>query len=96
MVHSSKKASALERSPSKMAGSLPLSFVPLFRSSRSLAALGGPPPPPPSSPLLGAQYGNADPPNHRGSGASPGGPPPLRAEDVPSSVARVCAGSVVV
>ena len=55
MVHSSKKASAFERSPSKITGSLPLSFVPLFRSSGSLLAAGGgplppPPPPPPPSP----------------------------------------------
>ena len=108
MVHSSKKASALEQSPSKMAGSLPLSFVPLFRSSGSLpspAALGGPPPPPPpppppSSPLPppppGAQYGNPEPLNQDGSGTSSGGPPPFRAENVPSSVAKVCVGSVVV
>ena len=43
MVHLSKKASTLEQSPSKMAGSLPLSFVPLFRSSGFPAALGNPP-----------------------------------------------------
>ena len=36
------------------------------------------------------------PPNHLGSGSSPGGPPPLQILDGPSSVARVCVGSVVV
>ena len=109
MVHSSRKASALERSPSKMAGSLPLSFVPLLRSSGSLLTLaapggppGGPPPPPPSPPFpsspppppcSGAQYRNPEPPKH---GMSPGGPPPFRSEDVPSSVLITCVGSVVV
>ena len=80
MVHSSKKASALEQSPSKMAGSLPLSFVPLFRSSGPLppVAPGGPVPlPPPLPPPPGAQYGSPEPPNHAGLGASPGGPPPF-------------------
>ena len=96
MVHLSKKSSALERSPSKMAGSLPLSFVPLFQSSRFPAAPGGPPPPPPPPPPLGIQYGNTDPPNHCGLGSSSGGPPPFRAKDVPSLVARVCVSSVVV
>ena len=105
MVHSSRKALALERSPSKMTGSLPLSFVPLLWSSGplpTLAAPGGlspsPPPlpspsspPPPSCP--GARYGNPEPLNH---GASPGGPPPFRAEDIPSSVLITCASSVVV
>ena len=104
MVHSSKKDSALEWSPSKMAGSLPLSFVPLFWSSGFPAAPGGPPPPspppspppPPPPPPLGIRYGNADPPNHGWLGSLSGGPPPFRAEDVPSSVAKVCVGSVVV
>ena len=105
MVHSSRKASALERSPLKMTGSLPLSFVPLLRSSAplpTLAAPGSPPPPPPSpsppsSPpppsRLGAWYGNPEPLNHD---SSPGGPPPFHAEDVSSSVLITCVGSVVV
>ena len=99
MVHSSKKASALERSPLNMAGSLPLSFVPLLRSSGSFpgpAALGGPPPPPPPPPLSsGFLYGNPEPPNHDGSSAS-GGSPPFHTEEVPSSMAVVCVGSVAV
>ena len=82
-----------------MTGSLPLSFVPLLQSSGFPlpVAAGGPPPPPPP-PLLppGARYGNPEPPNHVGSGVSPGGPPPLRTEEGPSSGAIVCTGSVVV
>ena len=103
MVHSSKKASALEWSSLKMAGSLPLSFVPLLQSSRPLlgpATLGGPPPPPPPPPPLsppssGRLYGNPEPPNHDGSGA-PGGSPPFRTEEVPSSTLMVCVGLVAV
>ena len=101
MAHSSKKASAFEQSPSKITSSLPLSFVPLLRSSGFLAAAPGgpplpPPPPPPPPLLLGAFYRNPEPPNHLSSGVSSRGPPPLRTEDVPSSVAKACVGSVVV
>ena len=103
MAHSSKKASALAQSPLKIIGSLPLCFVLLPQSSGFLpgpaAVPGGPPPPPPPPPPLlplGALYGNPELPNHLGSGASPDGPPPFQAEDVPSSVVKVCAGSVVV
>ena len=89
-----------------MTGSLPLSFVPLLRSSGPLPTLAAPgsPPPPPSPPPLssspppplcpGARYGNPEPPNHD---PPPGGsPPPFRAEDVPYSVLITCVGSVVV
>ena len=99
MVHSSKNASALERSPSKMAGSLPLSFVPLLQSSGSLlvpAACGGLPPPPPPPPPSGARYGNPEPLNQPGLGVSSGGAPPFRTEEVPSSVVSTFVGSVVV
>ena len=107
MVHSSKKASALERSPSKMAGSLPLSFAPLFLSSGSPlgpAAPGGPPPlpppplPPPSSPppSPGLLYGKPEPLNQPGSGALSGGAPPFCNEEVPASCVSTLIGSVVV
>ena len=105
MVHLSKKASALEWSPSKIAGSLPLSFVLFPRSSGFLPGLatGGPPPPPPPPPSppsppppsSGLLYGNPELPNQLGSGASSGGAPPFHSKEVPSCTS-ILVGSVVV
>ena len=95
------KALALAWSPSKLTGSLPLSFILLLQLSGSLprpTPRSGSPPPLPPPPLLppGKLKGNPDPPNHLGSVASPGGHPPFQTEDVSSSLEKVCVGSVVV
>ena len=55
-----------------------------------------PPPPPPPLPPPGMLKGCPVPLNQQGLGSSPGGPPPLQAEDTSPSAAMVWVGSVMV